>query len=253
MRGFLGAVSLLTRVPATRGADTERALPWLPVVGALLGTAGAGVYAVARLVLPPFVAASLAVSLLVLLTGALHEDGLADTADAFGAGADRARTLEILKDPRHGTYGVLALVLSILLRIGTLAVMSGWIAAAVLPAAQALSRATAPSMMWLLPAAKPAGLGASYAEHLTLRRVVASVVAAVAIGIAVLGLWTLPAILVVTAAAILVGRLALTKIGGTTGDVLGAAQQLSEIAVLVLMAATLPHLPWWHGPTKAAL
>src|SRR5438874_9132505 len=111
MRGFLGAVSLLTRIPAREEAPPERAVPWLPVVGALIGAACAAVYAMTRLALSPLAASTIAVTAGILLTGALHEDGLADVADAFGAGEGRERALEILKDPHHGTYGVLSLAL----------------------------------------------------------------------------------------------------------------------------------------------
>ena len=246
MRGFLGAVSLLTRIPAPGDVEGERVVPWFPVVGALLGGAGAGVYAAARVVFGPSVAATLAVGALVLLTGALHEDGLADIADAFGAGGDRERTLEILKDPRHGTYGGLALMLSVLVRIGAVAAMTPWIAVAALPAAQAIGRAAGSYLMVILPPANPAGLGATYALRLAPKRVIASALAATAIGGALIGLWTIPALLLAAAASVVIGRLALAKIGGFTGDVLGAVEQLSEIAVLLLIAGALPHVPWWR-------
>jgi adenosylcobinamide-GDP ribazoletransferase len=246
MGGFLGAVSLLTRIPVRGDAEGERAVPWFPVVGALLGGMGAGVYAASRVVFGPFVAATLAMAALVLLTGALHEDGLADTADAFGAAGDRERTLEILKDPRHGTYGVLALVMSIVVRIGAVAAMTPWVVAAALPAAQAIGRAAASCVMVILPPANPDGLGATYARRLAPERVIASALAATVIGSAMIGLWTIPAVLLTAAASGVIGRLALTKIGGFTGDVLGAVEQLSEIAVLLLIAAALPHVPWWR-------
>src|SRR5205823_10740767 len=127
---------------------------WFPVVGALLGLGAAGVYAGTRLVLPSLVAATLAVCVAVLLTGAFHEDGLADTADAIGGGWNREDALRILKDPTHGTYGVLAIALSVLLRVGAVAALDGWAALAVLPAAHALSRGAAVGLLgWARPAA----------------------------------------------------------------------------------------------------
>jgi adenosylcobinamide-GDP ribazoletransferase len=243
--GFLGAVSLLTRVPARGDASTEGTVPWFPVVGALVGAAVAGAYAVARTALGPLVSATLAIAAGILLTGALHEDGLADTADAFGAGVDRERTIDILKDPRHGTYGMLALALSVGARIFALGAVGVATAAAALPAAHALARGGAVAMMGLLPAAGADGLGATYARRLTRERALASAAAAAAAGLALLGLWALPAIAIVAAASLLVGRIAVGKIGGITGDVLGAAEQLSEIAVLLLASAVAPAVPWW--------
>jgi len=245
--GFLGAVSLLTRIPTRGDPDAARTVPWFPIVGAMLGAAGASVYAAARVALPPTLAATLAVATLVLLTGALHEDGLADVADAFGAGADRERTIEILKDPRHGTYGVLALIVSVLARIGALATMGSWVAFAAVPAAHALARATAPATMLALPPANEDGLGARYARRLAPRPVFASTIAATGVAAALLGAWTIPALLIVALAGVAIGALALRKIGGFTGDVLGATEQIAEIGVLLLVAAARPHVPWWHG------
>src|SRR5439155_27188630 len=122
-----------TRVPARGDAPPERAVPWLPVVGALIGALCAAVYAATRSVLTPPVAATLAVGAGVLLTGALHEDGLADVADALGAGGGRQRVPEIMKDPLHGTYGVLAIVLGVVARIAAVAGLGPAAAAVALP------------------------------------------------------------------------------------------------------------------------
>ena len=147
MKGLLGAVSFLTRVPVGGGireaGELAGSVPWFPVVGAGVGLAEAGVYAGARMLLPPLVAASLAVVAGILLTGAFHEDGLGDTADAFAGGWDRESTIRILKDPRLGTFGVLAVAAGLLLRVGAVAALAPGAALAALPAAHALSRATA--------------------------------------------------------------------------------------------------------------
>jgi adenosylcobinamide-GDP ribazoletransferase len=245
VRGFLGAVSLLTRVPARADASTERSIPWLPLVGALIGACCAGVYAAARPALPSGAAATLAVAAGVLLTGALHEDGLADTADGFGTGADRERTLEILKDPRHGTYGVLAIVLSVAARIAAVAGMDPAGAAVALPAAHALGRTATVGLMWILPSANATGLGGRYAAGVERRRVLAAAASAVAVAAGLLGLWGLGALAVAMVASAGVGALAMRKIGGITGDVLGAAEQVVEIAVLLLAAAAGHGIPWF--------
>jgi len=253
MRGLRVAAAFLTRIPLraapTGRPDFARSISWFPVVGGLLGAAGAGAYAVASLTLPPIVAATVAVGVVVVLSGAFHEDGLADTADAFG-GWSKEDALRILKDPAHGTYGVVAVALSLLLRVGALATLDGWSALAVLPAAHALSRAAAVGLLGSLEPATDEGLGASYASVVTGRRMAVTVSLGLLIGLASLGPWVLPACLLAALGAWLVGYVAARKIGGITGDVLGAAQQFAEVLVLLLGAATVtngwPSLAWWR-------
>ena len=119
MTGFLAAVQFLTRIPVrtARAADLAAAVLWFPIVGALVGAAVGGTAAGLGELVPAAVAATVAVLLGVLITGAFHEDGLADTADAFAGGWTVERRLEILRDPRHGSYGVAALCGSIVLRV----------------------------------------------------------------------------------------------------------------------------------------
>jgi adenosylcobinamide-GDP ribazoletransferase len=254
VRGFRSAVSLLTRVPVgpagSGSSDLARAVPWFPLVGALVGLALAGSYAGLHLVAPPLVAAGLTLALSLFLTGALHEDGLADTADALGGARSREDALRILNDPAHGTYGVLAIVLSVTLRVAALAALGGWTAVAVLPAAHALSRGAAVVLLGALPPAAEEGLGASYATATTRRGVAGGIVAALAAGLLALGGWVLPAALLAALGAGTVGMLSARRIGGITGDVLGGAQQVAEVLVLVLGAAAVaggwPSPMWWR-------
>lgn len=254
MNGFMGAASFLTRLRVGTSvdarADRARSVPWFPLVGCLLGLGTAGVYVGARLVLPSVVAATLSVSVTVLVTGALHEDGLADTADALGGGCGREERLQILKDPTHGTYGVLALVLSALLRVGAIASFGTGAALTVLPAAHSLSRAAAVGLLgWMKPATAE-GLGASYSSSLTRRRVLGVGAVGLAISLAFLGLWGIPAALLAVLGAVVVGWLGMRKLGGVTGDLLGAAQQAAEVLVLLFGAAAVakgwPGPPWWR-------
>lgn len=240
-------MSLLTRIPARGDAEGERTVPWLPVVGALIGATAAGTYAAASLALAPLPSATLAIVAGILVTGALHEDGLADTADAFGARVDRERTLEIMKDPHNGTFGVLALAASVLARIAAVAGMGPLSAAVALPAAHALGRSTSALLMWLLPSAAPDGLGAHYSSRVARRHAGAAVATAVIVAAALMGAWALAAIAVAGVCAAIAGSLALRRIGGITGDVLGAAEQLAEIGILLLGAAVAPGIPWWRG------
>ncbi|HXF57348.1 MAG TPA: adenosylcobinamide-GDP ribazoletransferase, partial [Actinomycetota bacterium] len=240
MKHLRVALSLLTRVPVGAALwgrpELARAVGWFAVVGGLLGAALAGAYAGLRLVLPAPVASAMAVALGVVLTGALHEDGLADTADAL-AGRDREEALRILKDPAHGTYGVLALVLSVVLRVGALAGLDAWAALAVLPAAHALSRAAAAVLLRALGPARLEGLGASYAAAVAPRQLALGGAAAVLLAGLSMGPWGLPAAAAAGLGALGVGALARRRFGGMTGDVLGAAQQVGEVAVLALGVA----------------
>lgn len=253
VRGLRAAAAFLTRIPVGAAgvgrADIGRSVPWFPLIGGFLGLAVAGVYVAARVILPSFVAAALAIGAGVGLTGGLHEDGLGDTADALG-GRSREEALGILKDPAHGTYGVLAISLGLLLRVGALSGLDGWSAMAVLPAAHTLSRGAAMGLLGAMEPATKEGLGASYAAHVSSKRVSAAILVGVVLGLAALGLWTVPACLLTVMSMWALGRLALHKFGGLTGDVLGAAQQGAEVLILLLGAAVVargwPGLPWWR-------
>ncbi len=164
--GFVGAAQFLTRVPIpTRAApDLAAAVVWFPVVGGLIGAAVGAVAAGLGEVVPVPVAAAVAVLFGIAITGAFHEDGLADTADALAGGWTREQRLEILADPRHGSYGVAALCGSIVVRVVAVASLAPAAAFAGLVAAHALGRGSAVVTMGIAPLAKADGLGAGYAR-----------------------------------------------------------------------------------------
>ena len=247
MSGFFDALALLTRVPTRGGAHTERAVPWLPVVGAAIGGVVGAIYWATEGPLGSLTAAVIAVGAGVLLTGALHEDGLADTADAFGAGVDRQRTLAILKDPRHGTYGVLALVVSVVARVAAVSSLDGVAALAALPAAHAAGRGTAAWMLTLHRPAMPEGLGATYAGPVTSAQAPMAIVITVVIAGGLLGVWAVAALAIAGIVALVAGRWSERKIGGITGDVLGGAEQVVETGVLLLAVAAAAAVPWWRS------
>jgi adenosylcobinamide-GDP ribazoletransferase len=236
----------LTRLPLapatdTSGAEVARASWTFPVVGAGIGLVAALVYWIAYgFGLYPLVAATLAVASTMLLTGCLHEDGLADTADGFGGGTTPERKLEIMRDSRLGTYGAATLVISLLLRIGVLASLADpALAAAALIAANAGARATMPAFMRLVPRARPDGLSAESGAPPQ-----QSAAIGVAIGFVVillcLGFGGAVVTLVLLAVALLLmAWLAMSQIGGQTGDVLGAIEQVSEALILLVAAAWL--------------
>ena len=237
------ATLFLTRLPLpaivrAHAGGLARALRAFPLVGALIGLAAAAVYALGlTLGLAPLAAAVVAIGATVALTGALHEDGLADCADGFGGGRDCAAKLAIMRDSRIGTYGVLALMIAVALKAAALADLGAADACAALVAAHAASRAAMPLLMTLLEPARTDGLAAGLGRPPEL--VIAQ---AVILGVLLCGLAAGPFAGIVAlsfAALALAGLEALARrqIGGYTGDVLGAAQQVTETAILLALSA----------------
>jgi adenosylcobinamide-GDP ribazoletransferase len=262
-------LQFLTRVPVPGWVAREPWNPtWLnhavrhfPLVGAAVGAAGAAVACLALLLWPPLVAAALAVGATAWLTSAFHEDGLADTADALLGAVSREKALAIMKDSRIGTYGAVALGLALLLRVVLLAELlraSPLLAAAVCVAAHAAGRAAAVALMAVLPY----GGDEAHAKAKPLARQVRRRDAAWAalLGGVLLGLPWLAAPALVDMGQVLGAALALAllvaamrgwlrrRLGGYTGDTLGACEQLGEIVVaLVFVAAWAP----WIGQGAA--
>jgi adenosylcobinamide-GDP ribazoletransferase len=241
------ALAFLTRLPFTRiepaGTPPDAAQPTLaqaswafPLAGIAVGAIGAVVYAIAhRLGLPPWPAAALTVAATLAVTGALHEDGLADTADGFGGGQTREQKLAIMRDSRIGSYGVCALLVSILLRAAALASLAepGAVAAALI-AAHAGARAAMPALMFFLPPARSDGLSFT-AGAPSIARVAAGAALALVVLLFGLGLvLTVAAAMMVAVAAALMAGLSERQIGGQTGDVLGATEQVCEIVMLLV-------------------
>jgi len=246
VNGFFDAVSLLTRLRTKGGRETARAIPWMPVVGALIGFASGLVYWLAHTKLTPLISASLAITTSILLTGALHEDGLADVADAFGARVEPERALEIMQDPHHGTYGTLALLVSAALRIAAVASMAPATAIVALAAAHSLARAGAIGLMARMPPAPGSTLGASYKDPDAQKGTLAGIIFALALAFATMGIWGFPAAAVVFVSIVIAGLLAQQKLRGFNGDVLGATEQLAEIGILLLVASASAGIPWWR-------
>jgi adenosylcobinamide-GDP ribazoletransferase len=233
----------LSRVPAAASdaspTELAQAIWALPLAGLLVGALGAIVYAVAhRLGVPPWPAAALAIGTTLLVTGCLHEDGLADTADGFGGGTTREGKLDIMRDSRIGAYGVCALVVSILIRAGALASIAdpGLVAWALL-AAHGAGRAALPAFMSFVEPARRDGLSVSAGQPPR-----EQAIAAAALGLLILltclgFVSTIIAAIMLAIATALVARLSIAQIGGQTGDVIGALEQTGEIVVLLVAAA----------------
>ncbi len=248
--GLLAAIQFLTRIPVRlrREPSLAGAAPWFPLAGVLIGAAVGGIGAGLWHVVPPLVAAAVAVALGVLITGAFHEDGLADVADAFGGGWTVERRLEILKDPRHGSYGVAAMCASIVIRVVCLGSMPGpgvLLGSAI--AAHAVGRAAVVALMATQPIATADGLGAGYARGLSRPTAWLGIAAGIGLSAIAIGWWIGPVVATALVGAAAVAWLAHRKIGGITGDVLGACEQVVEcLALVVLTGLATHHQLWWR-------
>ncbi len=240
--GFLTRLPVARLLPQADSADTPRVLAdvaWaFPLIGVITGVIAAAALMLSHSIgLHPLASALIAVAAGIAVTGALHEDGLADLADGFGGGADTEAKLAIMRDSHVGTYGMLALVFSVGIRAAVLAGMPGAGTAAMsLITAACVSRALMVGVMSNLPAAREDGLGAAAGTPETGTFLTALAVAAVA---AFVLSGAVAWILLAAGGAAMVAVMALAKrqIGGHTGDVLGATQQVGEIAILLAAAA----------------
>jgi adenosylcobinamide-GDP ribazoletransferase len=236
------AIGFMTRLPVGRrsrfGGDAlSRAAVWFPVVGLLVGAAMAATRDLAGLALDRGPATVLALVAAVVITGGLHEDGLADCADAIGAHVGRARRLEILHDPRLGTYGTLALMFAVLLAVVTLTPLGDdrFLRAAVV--ANTLGRWSTLPLSLALPPAAPGGSGALVRVGGTVA--LAGSAVAVGISLAVCGP-SAGAVALAVAALVTVagGVIAWRALRGVTGDVFGAVTKLVEVGAYAALAAT---------------
>jgi adenosylcobinamide-GDP ribazoletransferase len=247
------ATAFLTRLPAARlGVAAERrpdftiAARAFPGVGLLVGIVGALALLIASaLGLPTIAAAALSLAATIALTGALHEDGLADTADGFGGGTTATRKLEIMRDSRIGTFGGVALVLSLLLRASLLAALlpyGAWPVATALIGAEIVSRAAIVQLWAALPPARFEGLASATgrpSRDTGLTAIGIAILAALICG--AIGTGILPAVVALVVAG-LAGyafqRLCASQIAGQTGDTLGAVQQITLITYLMAIVAS---------------
>lgn len=254
------AVAFLTRLPVEHAPDEDDVLfesadsppdlaaaMWLfPLVGFAIGGAGALLLGVLTwLDVPAPVAATLAIGLMIWLTGALHEDGLSDIADGFGGGGDRERKLEIMRDSRLGAYGTVTLAVVVVAKIAALATIAAHdmgAAAGALIAAAVWSRALiAPTMRWLAPA-RDDGLGADAgkpSEGDSWKGLGLAVLLVLLAVVTPAGFGVITIMIAGGLGAFAVGLIAFRQIGGYTGDVLGAAQAIAETAALVAASAVI--------------
>ena len=230
-----------TRLPllgttAIGGGALAKAAWAFPLVGVLIGLIAAAIYGIAhRAGVPAWPAAALSVAATLFVTGCLHEDGLADTADGFGGGKTREQKLDIMRDSRIGTYGVCALILALLFRVGALA--SFFSAASVgwaLLASHAGARASMMALMFLVPPARRDGLSSDAGQPPIESAAAAAGLGFLFVAICLGPLRAIVALVLVSVVIALMAWLSRKQIGGQTGDVLGAVEQVSEIVILLV-------------------
>jgi adenosylcobinamide-GDP ribazoletransferase len=233
------AIQFLTVMPVGRGdapPASRLGRAYFPLVGALIGLAAGVIYALAAALLGRLFAAAAAVATAALLSGGLHLDGLADAADGLLGGGTAERQLEIMRDPRVGSFGVIALVLVLVGDISLLSTMSPGRAMAGLLVAGAISRLAVLAVIVSIPYARSEGLGVAVAGGHRARDLVVG--ASVTVMVCLIDpRRSAVAVALSMVAALLVIGLAQRRIGGATGDVYGACSELCQLAVLVAFVA----------------
>lgn len=251
VRLFFIALQFFTRLPIPRSVGfqpewLQQSTPYFPLVGWVVAWATALVYLLAVQLWPQTVAVLLSTAAGIWLTGAFHEDGLADVCDGLGGAASRERALEIMRDSRLGTYGVIGIVLLLAIKVASLNAMLPWQLLAALGMAHPLSRWLATCLIWRLQYVRQEGRAKPMAQHLSgagflLATCFAIVPVALSLG---LGLMAWQRIAAGVACAVLVtawlARRFVRRLGGYTGDCLGAVQQLSEAAFYLGALAAAP-------------
>ena len=242
MSGPVLAIRYLTILPVPGHDDTDRGLgraaAWFPVVGLALGVLVMGVDRVTTHLFPPLLSALLTVTAWKILTGGLHLDGLADCLDGL-MGRDREHRLAIMRDSRIGTFGAVGLILFLMIEIVALTDLPPAPRWRVLVAAPAVARAVPPLLARLFGAARSEGQGAAFVAGVRASGAAVALALAVLVAVAALGVIGLVAAALALLVAVMVAWLIGRRLGGLTGDVLGAAVEGAELAVLLTVLAWL--------------
>lgn len=250
LRLFFIALQFFTRLPIPRWVGFEeswlhQASRYFPAVGFVVGVIASAVYALAVLWWPPAVAVLLSTIACIYLTGAFHEDGFADTCDGLGGGVTRQRVLEIMTDSRIGAYGAIGIGLLLALKCATLSFMPPQAAIASLVIAHPLSRLAAAALIWRLDYAKSEGKSKPLAQRMSNREfAIASLIVLLVLAAMLLMGWlswrtAAAGIVAVLVAAWWLARKFVRRIGGYTGDCLGAVQQVAEMVVYLAVLANV--------------
>lgn len=249
LRLFFIALQFFTRLPVPRWVGFEagwlsHASRYLPLVGIVVGAIAAAVYAAASWIWPHVVAVLLSIIAGIYLTGAFHEDGFADTCDGLGGGASAERALEIMKDSRIGTYGAIGIGLMLALKCAALALLPPQAVIGALLVAHPLSRLASCALIWQLDYVKAEGKAKPLAQQMSnVEFIVAALPPALIMGaLYFVGWLSWQEIAAGVAAVILttawLARKFVSRLGGYTGDCLGAVQQATEVAFYLAVLAT---------------
>lgn len=232
---LVGAIRFFTRLPMPgpfghSGVALEKAIRYFPLAGVVVGGIAALVFSLCLLVWPKTLAVLAAIACVIQLTGAMHEDGWGDMIDGFGGGWDKQRILDIMKDSRMGSFGAVALVMILLVRFVALVEVDMALIPAALISAHALSRGCATGILASMDYVRAEGKAKAFSNRLSATDLVLASVAAL-LPLALLP-WpqVVPAVLLALFTTLWLGRLFKRRIGGYTGDCLGATQQLAEVA-----------------------
>jgi adenosylcobinamide-GDP ribazoletransferase len=255
LRLFFIALQFFTRLPIPgwigfEASWLQHASRYFPLVGCVVAAIAAAVYFAAVLVLPAPVAAVLSTAASIYLTGAFHEDGFADACDGLGGGITRERALEIMKDSRVGAYGAIGIVCMLSAKLSALAMLPPRVAVGALFLAHPLSRLAAASLIWKLEYVRGEGKAKPLAQQMTSTEFAIAAVTALLPAPVLIALgWIAPnallaALLGAVLAALWLGRKLQKRLGGYTGDCLGAVQQLAEVFIYIGLLATLGHGAW---------
>jgi adenosylcobinamide-GDP ribazoletransferase len=245
VHGLVVAARYLTIVPLPGGAHASgprlgRAAPWFPLVGLGIGALLVATDRLTTRFFPALLAALLTVTLWKLVTGGLHLDGLADCLDGL-LGRDPAHRLAIMRDSRIGAFGAIGLILFLLLELAAVAELPTPARWQTLLAAPAIARAVPPLLARLFPSGRPDGMGAAFQRDVPAWAPPLAVVMALAAATPALGVAGVLAVVVAILVAVALGQFFSGRLGGITGDVLGASVEIAELAVLLTVSA------WVHA------
>lgn len=240
------AFAFLTRIKINHGQEVSiaRSARWFPLVGWVIGAVTGSLFYLLSQFIPPLPAAALAILTSTLITGGFHHDGLADTFDGLVGGWTPSDRLSILKDSRHGTYGVLAIVLQIVIQVSLLSSLTPAVGAIALITSHTLGR-LAPIYFMLAPAAPDhEGMGATYLREIRGRDILLATALTLALLVGLVTLHLIFLTLAVGVAGLFFLRYVKSKIGGVVGDTLGASEQISETVILLYFSIIATNSLW---------
>ena len=254
LRLFFTALQFFTRLPIPRWVGFEpdwlhHASRYFPLVGLVVGATAAAVYWAAALALPPALAVLLSTAASIYMTGAFHEDGFADACDGLGGGVTRERALDIMKDSRIGAYGAIGILLLLAVKCSALAHLPPLTAVVALIVAHPLSRLMAASLIWRMEYARAEGKAKPLAQQMSTGEfLIGTLCCLPALLLAAISPLPWPnlvlGIVAMALTAFWFARKCARRLGGYTGDCLGAVQQLCEAVFYVSVLAVLPAAPW---------